>query len=267
MCSSCIENDSHGLHDSPCLAISKVVVRDMSRRDYLEGTCSQFLSSLTYHISLHIPKGIIVTDCFGFLNAVDNGFVKALTHKSFLARLWRTVVSELDGQHELDNLYFNFFWMSSHTSLHDLAAFKLKHIEGQSVPATVLHWGANRLVDAVAKAAGAPFKLLDHSVEWLALHRGLLKNALTLIGQVTWAVNNHVMEVSVNGKTVKKTCRHSTGMISRKHNVRKKRKRVRESLLIGLLSSLRFSGCLNTCSTRPPSVLPGEDFVILKKKT
>ena len=43
--------------------------------------------------------------------------------------------------------------MSSHTSLHDLAAFKLKHIEGQFVPATILLSGANRLVDAVAKVS------------------------------------------------------------------------------------------------------------------
>ena len=49
-----------------------------------------------YHISLHIVKGIIVTDCLGLLNAGDTGFVKAVTHKSFLAKLWRTVVSELD---------------------------------------------------------------------------------------------------------------------------------------------------------------------------
>ena len=38
MCSSCIGNDSHGLHDSPRPTISKVIVRDMSGRDYLEGT-------------------------------------------------------------------------------------------------------------------------------------------------------------------------------------------------------------------------------------
>ncbi len=94
--------------------------------------------------ALEVPR--IITDCKGLVDTVAAGPLAATAPSRILARIWNTVVASVDGN--LNNLATALGWMPAHQTL---------TMVGSVVPAngkvlTIVHWRANRLADAIAKA-------------------------------------------------------------------------------------------------------------------
>ena len=146
------------------------------------------------------------TDCLALLRTAEEGLMKAAASSRPLARLWNQIGNALDGDicqlmgHKL------LVWMPAHQSTAAIGSRTLSNGDRMSV----IDWRANRLVDALAKEAAKQRQAPMAITRLLASARTAVKHAAALLGQVTYAANNCVMErVQQDGTRVLRTCRDS----------------------------------------------------------
>jgi chemotaxis protein histidine kinase CheA len=133
--------------------------------------------------------------------------VQATQAKRPLARIWKVIAHATDGDIQSIVESGALVWMPAHQTLAMVGERKLS--DGARL--TAIDWRANRLADALAKAAAAQRKLpktievlLDSAVE-------AVKHAASQLALVTHAANNHVVEgLDADGKVVRRTHRDAT---------------------------------------------------------
>ena len=122
-----------------------------------------------------------------------------------LARIWRMLVQRLDTPGDWRALSRCVIWMPSHGSRESIGIEERS--DGQVV--SRVDWRANRLADAHAKLAVAPYLLAEDTITMIKQRRCLVEKVLVRIGRVTAAANHFFEEVVVDG-VVKRVIRRDT---------------------------------------------------------
>ena len=108
-------------------------------------------------------------------------------------------------------------WMPAHLSLAEVGEAKLS----DGVRLTTVDWRANRLADALAKAAARrrlPYRGID---SLLAVAAKAARHAARLLGRVTHSANNHtVMEIGPDGVLVSRVVRDVAPLVRPRHTLR-----------------------------------------------
>ena len=150
----------------------------------------------------------VVTDCRGILDSLERPATEALEPSHCLARTWRHVVTSLDG--DFDSARKVLRWMPAHVSAADLERNAPKDSTGQ--PITPLMWRANRLVDALAKAAVGPVRLHKSALALVRTATLAARHHAALLAVVTHAATSYMVEVvSPDGQQHSERRRDSTG--------------------------------------------------------
>ena len=142
-------------------------------------------------ISLCCTVPLVVTDCMGILNTLQDGATRATSALRVHARIWNMIHTVLDSDSAVLDAQANVTWMPSHGSRNTIGV----RAKSDSSFVSSLDWRANRLADAAAKAAalevrvGAAERILHDRVESAYQH------ALAGLAIVTVAANNHKAQV------------------------------------------------------------------------
>ncbi len=150
----------------------------------------------------------IRTDCLSLIATAAAGIAKATEPRKLLAQVWVLIGHALDG--DLQQLADNttLVWVPAHTS--PAAVGEAKRSDGQRL--SHVDWRANRLADGLAKQAAATTQPPSAVLRLLASARLAVGHFAKLLGRVTHAANNHVVqEVSEDGTVTSHTKRDSVG--------------------------------------------------------
>ena len=144
----------------------------------------------------YVPK--VVTDCRSLLDVIGAGIQPATCHGSPLARAWVSIYNKL-GQNTDEIAHNNrITWMPAHLPI--TAIWNATRSDGKVI--TPVDWRANRLVDALAKAAAATRQAPSESRDMIKAALGTLRFAGLRLGIVTfWANNLPVQAHGENGST------------------------------------------------------------------
>jgi hypothetical protein len=146
------------------------------------------------------------TDCMSLLSTAVAGSARATHHSRPLARVWRAIDELLGGDISTLVRESLLVWMPAHQSLLMVGVTKLS--SGGRL--TVIDWRANRLVDALAKAAAREQQVSRDTVAFLASAEVAAGHAAALLGVVTHAANNHTdVELLDDGTTRSRVLRDS----------------------------------------------------------
>ena len=103
-------------------------------------------------------------------------------------------------------------WMPAHTATSSIGS--THDSEGEPITATM--WRANRLVDALAKAAAAEHRLPVWVTGWVRNAATLVRHTAATLGAITHAANNYTLsETGPGGEVVTRTIRGSTAVPGR----------------------------------------------------
>ena len=128
----------------------------------------------------------IVTDCYNLVTGLGAGRAAATGAKRPLARLWGMIFQTLDGGISPDDVEKVLTWMPSHGS----KAVIGHAIKSDGTVVSALDWRANRLVDALAKAAAGRGRV-DDSIKAFWDDAGeTVEFCAATLGMVTFAANN-----------------------------------------------------------------------------
>ena len=150
------------------------------------------LWAVTLVLSLAAAPPEIRTDCRSILTAAAAGSARATRPTGALAQLWSRIATLLD-----DNVYAlietgKLIWMPAHSS--QSAIGRAVRSDGHFV--TPLDWRANRLADAIAKAAAGCDQVCVDAVRLLAKAEQLVAHECAVLGSVTFAANHNSSEVT-----------------------------------------------------------------------
>ena len=137
---------------------------------------------MAIHLSVVMPR--VITDCKGLVDTVCAGLTAATAPSRVLARIWVAINAELDGK--LHYLVTALSWMPAHQT----AAMIGNPVRGTGRILTVVHWRANRLADAVAKAFARDNLACDELVSLVASSRKSVAFHASLLATVTHCANN-----------------------------------------------------------------------------
>jgi hypothetical protein len=166
------------------------------------------LWSILMVLSTNVTPPDIVTDCLSILKAAAMGMASATAPNKTLATVWSLISVAVDGDVTSLVNTGRLKWMPSHGSLATIGSA----IKSDGRPLTAIEWRANRLADALAKAA-ANEPLCHVAYRLLGRAEALVKHEAAVVGVVTQAANNHSVEVvTPEGRTMTKTVRDSTGV-------------------------------------------------------
>ena len=127
------------------------------------------------------------TDCQCLLTTARGGAVQATGSDRPLARIWNIIANSLDGQIEQIVQRGNLVWMPAHQPLSAIGNAMLSN--GKLLSG--VDWRANRLVDALAKAAAETMRAPRALRCLLESGRAAVKHRAALLAVVTHAANNH----------------------------------------------------------------------------
>jgi hypothetical protein len=130
------------------------------------------------------------TDCMSLLTTARGGAAQATEARRPLARIWKLISSSLDGCIEAIAERGLLVWMPAHQPLSAIGSKALSN--GKLL--TGVDWRANRLVDALAKQAAATMQAPKRVRCMLQSGQIAVKHFAALLGIVTHASNNHVVE-------------------------------------------------------------------------
>ena len=98
-------------------------------------------------------------------------------------------------------------WMPSYKAAHAIGTMR----DSTGHPITPVMWRANRLADALAKAAAGKVRLPDWATRWAQGAASLVRHTAALLGVTTHTANNYVLtEVGPDGEPVARVLRDST---------------------------------------------------------
>ena len=159
----------------------------------------------------------IVTDCLGIINGLAEGRTKAAAPCRSLARVWSMIYNTLDAEVIDSALQARVTWMPSHGSR--LTIGSRDKSDGQAV--TTIDWRANRLADAVAKAAAVENRFAASSRILLQRTITAYERALVELAVVTLAANTHEVVVpDPNGGFIRK-CQRDSAPAPRARRIRR----------------------------------------------
>jgi hypothetical protein len=150
---------------------------------------------------------MVVTDCLGIVNALHGSPQEACGPKQALARTWTLISGLLDGTFAIARERTR--WMPSHTSAVAASSFR----DSNGDPVTTIMWRANHLVDAAAKLAANEYRVPRWVMRYFSDAAAAMQYSAAHLGAATYAANNHVAQVWVDGGVqVKRTFRDSTAV-------------------------------------------------------
>jgi len=138
----------------------------------------------------------IVTDCLGVLHTLQRGPVAATAANRVNARLWSLIGGCLDGTTWRDAADM-MTWMPAHGS-RGVIGIALK---SNNETVTAIDWRANRLADALAKAAASRFRIPSGTRRAIATALRTYEQAAAVAGIVTRAANNHCVSATAQDGT------------------------------------------------------------------
>ena len=148
------------------------------------------------------------TDCMSLLTTARLGSAKATHHSRPSARIWKTISETLGVDISTLVQGGKLAWVPAHQSLQMVGETKLSN----GCRLTVADWRANRLVDALAKAAASELQASKDTLAFLASAEAAAGHAAALLGVVTHAANNFTeVETHEDGTTSKRILRDSVG--------------------------------------------------------
>ena len=155
----------------------------------------------------------IVTDCKGILEGLERTPQHVCGRSKALARTWKMVAHVLDG--DFRSARSMVAWMPAHTSLASIG--QATDSEGGAVDAIM--WRANRLVDVLAKAAAAKYRLPAPAVKHVKDASKLYLHHMARLGKATYDANHfRVVDTNCNGSEASRIVRDSTAARPSKRN-------------------------------------------------
>ena len=151
----------------------------------------------------------IVTDCLSILSAAAAGSRVATGPDRPLAQLWVIIETFLDADVSVLSMQGRLTWMPAHGSAATIG--KVFRSDGNVVTPT--DWRANRLADALAKAAMGEHPQTVAAESLFATAEQLVYHECAVLGATTHAANNHVLQVvGEDGLTSSRITRDSAGV-------------------------------------------------------
>ena len=150
----------------------------------------------------------VVTDCRALLTTATAGTARATDPRRLYAHVWRQITVALGVDVADLAASGRLCWMPAHGAAHTVGV--ARRSDGGVV--TALDWRANRLADALAKAAadgGGHAKAAQAAV---GTAEALVRHEAAVLGAVTFAANHHWAEaVDGSGRYQARLLRDSTG--------------------------------------------------------
>ena len=152
--------------------------------------------------SVALPR--IITDCKGLLDTAEAGFAAATAPSRVLARVWVAINVALDNK--FVDLATALAWFPAHQT----AAMIGHPVRRTGKILTVVHWRANRLADAVAKAFARDHLASEELATLVTSGRTSVLHHASLLAKVTHCANNCPQQATrKDGSTYTKMCRDS----------------------------------------------------------
>jgi hypothetical protein len=149
----------------------------------------------------------IRTDCQALVTTAVAGTSDATHHARPLARIWTRIAHAVDDDLAAIVTSGKLVWMPAHKS-HTAIGEALK---GDGSKVTVIDWRANRLVDALAKAAATYLQAPSSVAALLRSADAAAAHAACLLGVVTHSANNYkTTQLTEGGTSVSVTFRDSS---------------------------------------------------------
>jgi len=129
----------------------------------------------------------MVTDCMALLTTLQGDPTMATRADKQLARIWVGIADTLGGCFRSMAETQRLTWMPAHTTTKSVGEVKLSN----GLRLTMLHWRANRLVDALAKLSASQAQHLPEAVRLISSSEAAVRHAAKLLGRTTHAANHH----------------------------------------------------------------------------
>ena len=185
-----------------------------------------------------IQPPCIVTDCQSILTAAAAGSASAAAPDRVLGHLWGRIAVLLDADVSLLVTPDHLIWMPAHGAATSIS--QALRSDGNHV--TALDWRANRLADALAKAAIGPTPECVAAMMVLDVAETLVKHECAVLGAVTHAANHHIVSITDDGGAQRcKIVRDSSGI---KRGATKPPRAVRQTSASAPLTAPRHPRCL-----------------------
>ena len=144
------------------------------------------------------------TDCQALLRTAEAGTARATSASRPLARLWGQISHALDDDITKLVETRKLVWMPAHQTLAAVG----NRILSNGKEMSVVDWRANRLVDALAKEAASSRQAPMAITRLLSSGRAAVRHSAALLGRVTHAANNCIMDCTLpDGNVVQRACR------------------------------------------------------------
>ena len=160
-------------------------------------------------LSMNVVPPEMITDCLSILIAAAMGTSSVTAPSKALAAIWSLIAAAVDGDATSLVKGGRLKWMPSHASL---AAIETS-LKSDGRPVTAIEWRANRLDDALAKAAAGNDPLCCAVAKVFGEAEALVKHEAAVLGVVTYAANHRIVEIVMpEGRSMQQTMRDSTGV-------------------------------------------------------
>ena len=149
----------------------------------------------------------IRTDCQALITTAAAGTASATHHARPLARVWKRIAHSV-GDNIADMVTSGkLVWIPAHKSHKAIGEVK----KGDGKRLTAVDWRANRLVDALAKAAAADLQVPRKVAAFVRSAEAAAVHAACLLGAVTHAANHYkASQVADGGNSTEVLLRDST---------------------------------------------------------
>jgi len=158
------------------------------------GAAEAFATYKVLTLTPFVPH--IITDCLGVLHTLQRGPVAATAANRANARLWSLIGGCLDGTTWRDAAEM-MTWMPAHGSKAVIGIA----LKSNNEAVTAIDWRANRLADALAKAAASRFRIPGNARRAIATALRTYEQAAAVAGIVTHAANNHHVSATAQDGT------------------------------------------------------------------
>ena len=146
------------------------------------------------------------TDCLSLIATAAAGVAKATDPRRVLAKIWVLIANALDGDLHVLADHRTLVWIPAHTNPTSIG--EVSRSDGRRF--SHVDWRANRLADALAKQAAAKGQPPSSVIRLLTSAMHASRHAAKLLGQVTFAANNHqVQAITGDGLGTSRTIRDS----------------------------------------------------------
>jgi hypothetical protein len=135
---------------------------------------------------------IVVTDCYNLLTFYEAGLASSGASHRPLARLWNMIFPLCDEYAPSRVINKLLVWMPSHTSVRAIGQF----FRSDGLRVSAIDWRANRLADCLARLAASIYAVPDLAHDLFKGAQQAAEYCAALLGTVTFAANNHRVEVT-----------------------------------------------------------------------